>query len=183
MNLRLLKIALLSACLAAGAGSGAFGQARPPGGGPLPGGPGPGGGPGPTGGPGGFPGPPPTGSGSGVKSDTSHFRQQFGPVGRWWDDKSVVQTVGLSRAQQKKMDSIFNANKPAIVESYKAFLKEQSKLETLTKDPKADKASVFAAIDAVSRSHAALQKAATAMYLQIRQQLDPDQIARLEKLQ
>ena len=126
---------------------------------------------------------PPAGSGSGVTRETAHSRQQFGPVGRWWDDKSLVQTIGLSGAQQKKMDSIFNANKPAIVESYKAFLKEQSKLDALSKDPKADKATVFAAIDAVSQSHAALQKAATAMYLQIRQQLDPDQIAKLGKLQ
>jgi Spy/CpxP family protein refolding chaperone len=107
---------------------------------------------------------------------------QFGPVGRWWDDKAVVQTIGLRKEQQLKMDAIFSANKPAILDSYKVFLSEQSKLDKLSKDPAADKARIFAAIDAVSQARASLQKATTQMLLQIRQQMDANQIAKLEKL-
>ena len=117
-------------------------------------------------------------SGSGT-----HVASQFGPVGRWWDDKSVARSIGLQSAQQKKMDTIFAANKPAILDSYKAFLKEQSKLQSLTKNAHADKASVFAAIDAVNQARAALQKATTQMQLQIREQMDSEQIQKLEKLQ
>src|ERR1700758_5203604 len=65
----------------------------------------------------------------------AHNSLQFGPVGRWWDDKTVVQAIGLRRDQQRKMDSIFDANKPAILESYKAFLKAQSNLAAVNKDP------------------------------------------------
>ncbi len=46
---------------------------------------------------------------------------QIGPTGRWWDDKSVARTVGLRGEQQKKMDGIFDANKSAIVASYKTL--------------------------------------------------------------
>ena len=81
------------------------------------------------------------------------------------------------------MDVIFDQNKPAILQSYKTFLSEQSKLDKLSKDPKADQASIFAAIDAVGTARASLQKATAQMLLQIRQQMDPDQIAKLEKLQ
>jgi Spy/CpxP family protein refolding chaperone len=113
-----------------------------------------------------------------VRSVTS-----FGPVGRWWDDKSLVQTVGLTKHQTTKMDQIFDANKPAMVESYKAFLKQQSTLDALSEDPHVDNARLFAAIDGASQARASLQKTTIQMLLQIRRQMNPDQIARLGKLQ
>jgi hypothetical protein len=103
-------------------------------------------------------------------------------VGRWWDDKSVIQAIGLRKDQQRKMDLIFNNNKPAILQSYKAFLNEQSKLDAVNKDPKADQTTTFATIDAVSKARASLQKATAQMLLQIRQEMDPEQIDKLEKL-
>jgi Spy/CpxP family protein refolding chaperone len=108
---------------------------------------------------------------------------QFGPVGRWWDNRSVVKTIGITEDQKRRMDSIFNANKPAILSTYQAYLKEQSKLAALSHNPQADQAATFAAIDAVNQARAALQKAAAQTYLQIRQQMKPDQIQKLEKLQ
>jgi len=112
-----------------------------------------------------------------------HNALQFGPVGRWWDDHSVVQQIGLSRDQQRRMDSIFDANKPAILASYKVFLKAQSTLTAVNKDTKADKNTVFAAIDAVNNARSDLQKATSAMLLQIRGEMTEDQIAKLEKVQ
>jgi hypothetical protein len=81
------------------------------------------------------------------------------------------------------MDGIFNANKGAILSSYKALLSEQAKLDKLNKDPQVDKARLFEAIDAVSQARASLQKATSQMLLQIRQQMDAEQIAKLEELQ
>lgn len=107
---------------------------------------------------------------------------QFGPVGRWWDNKSVVQTVGISTQQQKQMDTIFDANKPAILASYKTFLSQQAKLQALNKNPNVDKASLFAAIDAVNQARSDLQKTTAQMLLEIRQQMAPDQVQKLEQL-
>jgi Spy/CpxP family protein refolding chaperone len=111
-----------------------------------------------------------------------HNTLQFGPAGRWWDDKTVVQAVGLRREQQRKMDTIFDANKPAILDSYKIFLKAQANLAAVNKDPQADKAKVFAAIDAVNEARGSLQKATSSMLLQIRQEMDPIQITKLENV-
>lgn len=183
MNARFLKIAVTTAWLLLGIGTLAFGQgpggpphATPPGaqpGGP-PGGMGPGGPPGPNN---------PSSSGSHASGTTARSSQQFGPVGRWWDDKSVVKAVGIGKDQQKKMDAIFDTNKPAILESYKKFLSEQAALDKINKDPKSDQATIFAAIDSVSKARASLQKATAQMLLEIRQQMSPDQIVKLEKLQ
>lgn len=162
-------------------------QNRPPGG-PPPAGPGqaPGGppnGPG-TNGPGpNNPGGNNPNSSAKAAAGSGHSSLQFGPVGRWWDDKSVVQAVGIGKAQQKRMDDVFNVSKPAILLSYKNFLSEQAKLDALNKDPKVDKATLFSAIDAVSQARASLQKTTSEMLLQIRKEMTPEQIERLEKLQ
>jgi len=151
-------------------------------GGPPPGGPG---GPGAPGGPGNHGGPPPPPSGGkptgGLGSANSGV--QFGPVGRWWDDKSVIKSVGLSTQQKKQMDSIFDANKPAILAAYRELEKQQSRLAAVSKDPKADKSQTFAAIDAVNQARAALEKTVAETYLQIRQQMTPEQVEKVEKLQ
>jgi Spy/CpxP family protein refolding chaperone len=183
MNARFLKIAVVIAGLFLGVGTLAFAQGPggPPHGGTppsaqpggLPGGPGPGGPPGPSS---------PTGSSPRSSSATTRSSQQFGPVGRWWDDKSVIKAVGIGKDQQKKMDAIFDANKPAILESYKKLLSEQAALDKINKDPKSDQATIFAAIDSVSKARASLQKATAQMLLEIRQQMAPDQIVKLEKL-
>lgn len=181
MKLRLLRILFVSTCFVATTALVTSAQG-PPHSPPPPPGIGPGSGAGGMG-----PGAPPAGSHnspSKARPDNSGARSssQLGPVGRWWDDKSVAQTIGLRKEQQKKMDVIFNENKPAILESYKAFLDEQSKYEKISKGSQVDQAALFASIDAVSKARASLQKATAQMLLQIRQQMNVDQIDKLEKL-
>lgn len=147
-----------------------------------PGSPGGPGGPGGVGGPGGPREPHHTGREKGHTAQTPNALQ-FGPVGRWWDDRSVIQEIGLRREQQKRMDAIFDSNKPAILNSYKVFLKAQTDLTAANKDPQANKDRVFAAIDAVNQARASLQKATSAMLLQIRQEMDPTQVEKLGKIE
>lgn len=182
MNSRFLRIVCVCTCLVATTGLAALAQMRPPGGGP--GGPVPGS-YGPLG-PGGRVGPNSAhlpSSGLGRTNHAASSGLQFGPSGRWWDDRSVVQSIGLRNQQQREMDAIFNANKPSILASYKNFLSEQSKLEKMNSDPHVDKTRLFAAIDAVSQARASLQKATSQMLLEIRQKMDPDQIVKLGKIQ
>jgi Spy/CpxP family protein refolding chaperone len=182
MNARFLRGMLVGLCLVVAAEAGVWAQGKAPAGAPPAGLPlGGYGSFGPQGGPGSLSAP----AGSSSQSATGAVRSglQLGPAGRWWDDKTVTRSIGLRKEQQRKMDAIFNANKPAIVESYKAFLSEQSKLEALGKEQQVDKAHLFAAIDAVSQARATLQKATAQMLLQIRQQMDTAQIVKLEKLQ
>lgn len=81
------------------------------------------------------------------------------------------------------MDSIFNANRPAIVNSFKAFIKAQDNLHAVNKAPHPDQAKVFTAIDALNQARGDLEKAASAMVLQIRSEMTPDQIEKLDQLQ
>jgi Spy/CpxP family protein refolding chaperone len=107
---------------------------------------------------------------------------KLGPPGRWWDDRGFVQTLGLSHDQQKKMDVIFNTNKPIIIAAYKDFEKQQAAVQALSKSANVDKNQLFAAIDAANQARAALEKANTEMLLQIRGQLDSGQVNKLESM-
>jgi hypothetical protein len=89
----------------------------------------------------------------------------------------------LSKDQQKKMDTLFNANKASILESNKALSREESNLQKLTREKKLDEAKIFAGIDAVAQARAALDKALAHVQLQIRQEMDAEQNARMEKYQ
>jgi hypothetical protein len=180
--------------LAQGRGPGGGGGA--PGGGGMggPGMPG-GGGPGGMGAPGGGnapsngrPNPQASGpsAGGGAKqpvatSSPAHGGLQLGPPGRWWDDKSFAKDVGLSKEQQKKMDGVFDANKGAIVDSYNALTREQTKLQTLSQAKTLDEGKIFAQIDTVAQARVALEKANAHMLLMVRQQMDAEQLARMDK--
>lgn len=107
---------------------------------------------------------------------------QLGPPGRWWDNSSVARSVGLRKEQQKRMDTIFNSNKSALIQSYQTLQREEAKLASISKQPQPDKAQLFAAIDSVNQARASLEKVTTQMLLQIREQLDSDQIGRVEAL-
>jgi hypothetical protein len=175
---------LLGCCLLL-TGAVALAQGHGPGGGPGGGGPG-GGGARPT-----FGGSAPNERG-GYPGDTSRARGaggpmrgglQLGPPGRWWDDKTFAKTLGLSKDQQKRMDTVFNANKGPILESYKTLQKEESNLQKLTREKKLDEAKIFAGIDSVAQARAALEKANAHMLLLVRQEMDEEQNARMERFQ
>jgi Spy/CpxP family protein refolding chaperone len=106
---------------------------------------------------------------------------QLGPPGRWWDDKGFAKTLGLSKDQQKKMDAVFNANKGSILESYKALQKEESRLQAIAREKTLDEAKIFAGIDSVAQARAGLEKANAHMLLLIRQEMDADQNARMDR--
>src|ERR1700760_1388692 len=80
---------------------------RPGGGGPPPGG-------GMPGGPremGGMPNAPAPNSQPNGGMGTFRGGLQFGPSGRWWDDKHFVKSLHITPEQKKRMDTVFDANR------------------------------------------------------------------------
>ena len=145
-----------------------------------------GGGP-PFGGQGGPPGqrgqggPPPPGSGVAGTNSTMRGGLQLGPPGRFWDDKDFAKTLGLRKDQQKRMDAIFDANRASLVENYKSLQGEEKRLEKLTKERPLVESHIFAGIDAVVQARGDLEKANAHMLLQIRREMDPEQVERMDR--
>ena len=106
---------------------------------------------------------------------------QLGPPGRFWDDKHYVKTLHLRPDQQKRMDGLFDENRAVLVNRYQALQQEESKLEALSHAQTLDEATLFAQIDRVSAARADLEKANTHLMLQVRKEMDADQVARLDR--
>ena len=194
MRASLLYSTLLAACLVVIPTSHAQ---RPGGGGAPPGGSmGPGGGAGPAGIPGGSGSPRDSGSSEdprnvspltttspqqGNTASTIHSGLQLGPPGRWWDDKHFAKSLRLRSDQQKRMDGLFDENKTNLVNRFQTLQQEESKMEALSHADALDENALFAQIDRVAQARADLEKANTHLMLQVRKELDADQIARLNK--
>lgn len=192
-------VAVTALCLALGVASAALAQGRggggpPPGGGGGMGGPGGGGGMGPPGG-GGMGGPQFPGGGQPMNRGpmgTSEPQRgagnearpglQLGPPGqKWWDDKSFAKNLKLRPDQQAHMDAIFEQNRGTLLTRLQGVQQAESQMVELAKAPTLDEGALFAQIDRIEQARAELEKATTHMLLQIRKEMDADQIKRLEK--
>jgi Spy/CpxP family protein refolding chaperone len=105
---------------------------------------------------------------------------QLGLGGRWWDDHHTARKLGLSSDQQHRMDDIFEANRPTITSLYANLQHEEINLASLSPSDLKDESKVFAAIDRVSHARSDLEKEYAHTFLQIRQQLDPNQLQALD---
>jgi Spy/CpxP family protein refolding chaperone len=110
----------------------------------------------------------------------THAVLQVGPPGRWWDDKHFAKQLKLSEDQQRHMDSIFEQNRPALVKRYENLEQEEQRMEALTHAKSLDETALFAQIDRIEQARADLSKAAMHYQVQIRNELDQNQISKLE---
>jgi Spy/CpxP family protein refolding chaperone len=106
---------------------------------------------------------------------------QLGLAGRWWDDAKTMRKLNLRSEQQHKMDDIFEANKPTLLNLYGNLQREEAHLTSLPPGDLQDETKVFAAIDRVAQARTELEKAKVHVLLQIRQQMDPDQRTALDR--
>jgi Spy/CpxP family protein refolding chaperone len=106
---------------------------------------------------------------------------QVGPPGRWWDDKHYVKQLKLSSDQQRRMDSIFEQSRPVLVKRFESLEIEEQKMDALTHAKSIDESALFAQIDRVAQARADLEKASTHYLYQLREELDGNQLAKLDE--
>ncbi|HZQ42172.1 MAG TPA: periplasmic heavy metal sensor [Acidobacteriaceae bacterium] len=112
-----------------------------------------------------------------------HAGLQVGPPFRWWDDKHYVKQLKLSQDQQRHMDAIFEQSRPVLLNRLESLEKEEQRMEVLTHAKTLDESALFAQIDRIEQARADLAKANTHYLVQLRGELDQDQISRLEDQQ
>jgi Spy/CpxP family protein refolding chaperone len=79
------------------------------------------------------------------------------------------------------MDAIFDQNRNVLLAHLENVHQAEAQMEEISKSPAPDESALFAQIDHVAQARAELDKANTHMLLQIRKEMDADQIKRLEK--
>jgi Spy/CpxP family protein refolding chaperone len=99
----------------------------------------------------------------------------LGPHGRWWNNPELVQKLGLTADQQKKMEAIFQQNRPSLMDLSSSLRKEETSMEPLLAADQPDEGKILAQIDRVAQARAELEKANARMLLGLRRVLTPDQ--------
>jgi Spy/CpxP family protein refolding chaperone len=93
----------------------------------------------------------------------------------------MVKSLKLRPDQQAHMDAIFEQNRGALLARLQGVQQAETQMADLAKASTLDEPALFAQIDRVAQARADLEKATTHMLLQMRKEMDPDQIKRLEK--
>ncbi|MGD0963673.1 MAG: periplasmic heavy metal sensor [Candidatus Acidiferrales bacterium] len=104
------------------------------------------------------------------------------PPGRWWNDPAIVQSIGLSAAQIKKMDETFNGARDHLIDLDATVRKAEGGLQPLLDTDPVDPAKIMAQIERLTLAKAELEKANAQMLLDIRLQLTHDQWVKLAGL-
>ena len=105
----------------------------------------------------------------------------LGPAGRWWDDGTYTRTLAISSSQQRRMDQVFSANRDQLLKLYTNLKHQEAELDKLGKA--ANETALDQQIDRVAQARTDLEKADTHLLLEIRKQLTPDQIGKLDAQQ
>ena len=100
------------------------------------------------------------------------FHMHFG---RWWDNPHVAQKLGLTSAQQKKMNEIFQAHRQKLIDLHANLHRQEEILGPLIGADNPNESKILAQIDVVAQARANLEKEFARMLLGIRRQLTPDQ--------
>ena len=101
-------------------------------------------------------------------------------MGRWWKNPQMVEKLGVTADQQKKMDDIFQQHRLKLIDVTAAVEREEVTLQPMMEADQPDEAKIVAQIDKVAQARAELEKANARMLLGIRRVLTPDQWKKLQ---
>ena len=103
-----------------------------------------------------------------------------GPQGRWWGNPDLVQKLGITQDQIRKMDDILQQHRLRLVDLHANLEKQELMLEPMVSADQPDESKILAQIDKVAQARADLEKANARMLLDIRRVLTADQWQKLK---
>jgi Spy/CpxP family protein refolding chaperone len=104
----------------------------------------------------------------------------LGPPGRWWNNTPFATQLGLTTEQQKRMEMVFEQNRPTLINLNAAVRKAEAEMEPLLAADQPDEAKVLAQIDRIAQARTELEKANARMLLGMRRILTREQWTRLQ---
>ncbi len=99
--------------------------------------------------------------------------------GKWWKRPRIARELELTDDQAAKLEKIFAAAKPRLIDLRADFEKKQFAYDQAMQSDPVDRKDVEAKIEAREQARAALQTALALMELDMKQVLDPEQREKL----
>jgi len=101
------------------------------------------------------------------------------PHGLWWKNPALIQQIGITPEQQKKMDDILQQSRLQLVDLKANVERQEVLLQPMLDANPPDTPQVLAQIDKLVQARADLEKAQARMLLGIRTVLTPEQWTKL----
>lgn len=120
------------------------------------------------------------GQGGGAGAARPLERVLGGPAGRWWTRPQLIERLGITADQRKKMDDTFQQHRLKLIDLNAGVQKEEAIMEPLVAAEQPDEGKIVAQIDKVAQARAELEKANARMLLGIRRTLTPEQWSKLK---
>lgn len=102
--------------------------------------------------------------------------------GKWWKRPRIAQELALSPEQSEKLEKIFAAAKPKLIDLRADFEKKQFDYDQAMQSDNVDRKALEAKIEAREQSRAALQKELALMELDMKAVLSPEQRQKLVRM-
>jgi Spy/CpxP family protein refolding chaperone len=110
-----------------------------------------------------------------------HGGFRIAPPGLWWKNPMLVQQIGITPDQQKKMDDILQQSRLQLIDLKANVERQELLLHPMLDANPPDTAKVLAQIDKLAQARADLEKSNAKMLLGIRTVLTPDQWTKLQQ--
>jgi Spy/CpxP family protein refolding chaperone len=102
------------------------------------------------------------------------------PEGKWWQNPSMVQRLALTKDQQRKLENVFQQNRPKLIDLTATLDKEQAVLDPLLAGDHPQESNVLAQFDRVAEARLELERANARMLWGFRSILSSDQWKELQ---
>lgn len=103
-----------------------------------------------------------------------------GERGKWWQNPSMVQRLGLTKDQQRKLEDVFQQNRLKLIDLTASLEREQAILDPLLAGDHPQESSVLAQFDRVGEARLELERANARMLWGFRNVLSSDQWKELQ---
>ncbi len=110
------------------------------------------------------------------------LRAQGVAEGKWWKRPRIAQELALTPEQGEKLEKIFAAAKPKLIDLRADFEKKQFDYDQAMQGDDVDRKALEAKIEAREQSRAALQKELALMELDMKAVLTPEQREKLVRM-
>jgi Spy/CpxP family protein refolding chaperone len=102
------------------------------------------------------------------------------PRGLWWKNPMLVQQIGITPEQQKKMDDILQQSRLQLIDLKANVERQEVLLQPMLDVNPPETAQVLAQVDKLAQARADLEKANARMLLGVRTVLTPEQWTKLQ---
>ncbi len=104
------------------------------------------------------------------------------PMGNWWKNSDVIQQLQLTDAQRQQLEKAFVQHRLRLVDERAAVEKQEIKLQELMDMDQPPESQVMAQVDQLQGARGQLEKEFTAMTLDFRRIITPDQWKKLQTI-